>query len=141
MKLYITLTKRNLAVILAVIIAVFILLGQFSAVGATAIDGSTNLKRIEYLNRLSLEVDQTPNEVKDIIIPEDFSQVYQNYNKLQIKAGFNLENFKGKTATVYTYEFLQTAEKEVHLIVSKGKIIGGDIAETKVNGKMLSLKG
>ena len=140
MKLYLTLTKKNLSLILAAIIIFFILIGQFVTTSSGGIDGSTNAKRVEYLNGLSLKVNETAADIKDIVIPEKFSKVYKEYNKLQERAGFNLENFKGKPAKVYTYKLSDDSESEVHLIICNDKIIGGDIASIKIDGEMLPLK-
>ena len=83
MKLYFVFTRKNLAVILAVIIAVFILIGQFLSLESAGIDASTNAKRVLFLQGLGYEVDETATEIKDIVIPENFSAVYEKYNNLQ----------------------------------------------------------
>lgn len=140
MKLYFTFTKKSLGVILVSIIIVLILLGQFFTASAGGTDGSTNAKRIEYLSRLGLKVNETASDIKDVTVPQNFSSVYKNYNSLQKKAGFNLENYKGKSVKVYTYECLDNSETAVHIMVYDGKIIGGDIADTRIDGEMTPLK-
>ncbi len=140
MKLYFTFTKRNLAVILATVVIAFILLGQFLTVNSGGVDGSTNAKRIEYLSRLGLDLNETPTDVKEITIPQNFSKVYEKYNSLQKESGFNLKNYKGKKANVYTYSFWDNKENAVHLIVCEDRIIGGDIASLKIDGEMTGLK-
>ncbi len=137
MKLYITLNKKNLSIILASVIIIFILFGQFLSANSGGIDGSTNEKRIQYLSRLGLEVNQTAVKIKDITIPEKFSSEYQDYNLLQIKSGFNLKNHKGKSATVYTYKL--NDKEQVNLIILKDKIIGGDITELETTGRIKAL--
>ncbi len=138
MKFYFTLTKRNLAVMVAAAIIILILLGQFFTANASGIDGSTNAKRVEYLSRLGLAFNETPTEIKDIKIPETFSDVYEKYNTLQIEAGFNLKNHRGDTAKVYTYALLD--DSVVHLIICEDKVIGGDISSTKIDGTMKPLR-
>ncbi len=140
MKFYFILSKRNLAVILAVIIITLLLLSQFLSVNAGGIDGSTNAKRVNYLQSLGIKVDETATDIKDITIPENFSDVYENYNSLQMENGFNLKNFKGKPAKVYTYAIHGDGETVVHLIICSDEIIGGDIASLKIDGNMTGLK-
>lgn len=140
MKLYFVFTRKNLAVILAVIIAVFILIGQFLSLESAGIDASTNAKRVLFLQGLGYEVDETATEIKDIVIPENFSAVYEKYNNLQKQAGFDLKNYRGKNAKVYSYSLQNDTEKQIHLIVCEDRLIGGDVASLKLNGNMTGLK-
>ena len=72
MKLYVTLSKKNLAVALAMLIITLLLLSQFLSVNAGGIDGSTNAKRVDYLKTLGVEVNETATEIKEITIPQNF---------------------------------------------------------------------
>ena len=125
---------------MAVVIITLLLLGQFLSVKAGGIDGSTNAKRVSFLQSLGVEVDETADDIKDITIPENFSDVYEKYNLLQIENGFNLKNYKGKPAKVYTYTVKDDGETVVHLIICSDKIIGGDIASLKIDGNMTGLQ-
>ncbi len=138
MKLFVILNRKNLAIILCSLIIAFLLMGEFLSVGKSEIDGSTNALRVEYLKSLKIEPDDSEVFSKNIIIPQEFDEVYKQYNAIQKKAGFDLSRYKGKEATVYTY--LLSADKEIHLIVMDGVIIGGDIASVKLNGEMKPLK-
>lgn len=140
MKLYFVFTRKNLAVILAVIIAAFILIGQFLSLESVGVDASTNAKRVLFLEGLGYEVDETATEIKDIVIPENFSVVYEKYNNLQKEAGFDLKNYRGKNAKVYSYSLQNDTEQQIHLIVCEDKLIGGDVASLKLNGNMTGLK-
>ena len=140
MKLYFVFTRKNLAVILAVIIAAFILIGQFLSLESVGVDASTNAKRVLFLEGLGYEVDETATEIKDIVIPENFSAVYEKYNNLQKQAGFDLKNYRGKNAKVYSYSLQNDTEKQIHLIVCEDRLIGGDVASLKLNGNMTGLK-
>lgn len=139
MKFFITLSRRHLAVILAVLIIAFLIFGQLATAKAAPKNGETNALRVEYIKSLGFAPDDSGVTSKNIVIPEDFSKVYKEYNTLQKKAGFDLEDFKGKSATVYTYA-LSGDDRLVHIIVCDGKIIGGDVAETEIDGEMLPLK-
>lgn len=139
MKFFITLKRRHLAVILAVLIIGLLIFGQFFSAKASGIDGSTNAKRVEYIKSIGIEPDDTDVSSKEIVIPQSFSEVYKEYNRLQKKAGFDLSRYKGENAAVYTYG-ISGDDRQVHIIVCKDKIIGGDIADINVNGEMLPLK-
>ena len=89
---------------------------------------------------LGYEVDETATEIKDIVIPENFSAVYEKYNNLQKQAGFDLKNYRGKNAKVYSYSLQNDTEKQIHLIVCEDRLIGGDVASLKLNGNMTGLK-
>ncbi len=102
---------------------------------ASVIDGSTHEKRMIYARSLKLNVDEENSSSKETQIPESFSEVYKNYNELQKRAGFDLSDFKGEAVTVYTYSLLG-GKQNLTLIVHKGNIVGGDIADISVNGKM-----
>ncbi|MBQ6825817.1 MAG: DUF4830 domain-containing protein [Clostridia bacterium] len=137
MKIFLTLSKRSLAVILAVLLIVIILCAQYLSSTAAKIDGSTHAKRMTYLNSVKLFVDDSSFSKKEILIPETFSPTFESYNNLQKKSGFDLKKHKGKYATVYSYPLGRS--QTVNLIVLKGEIIGGDISENKAGGEIKGL--
>ena len=139
MKFFLILSKRSLAIILAAVIIFFIILAQFLSKKAERIDGSTNAARMLYLKSIKLAAEDENVTSKDIVIPQNFGEVYENYNNLQKEVGFDLSSYKGKSATIYTYE-LSGTKKQIHLIVCDGAIIGGDIADVKLGGNMYPLK-
>ena len=75
---------------------------------------------------------------KSVVIPRNFSEVYNKYNVLQREAGFDLLGYRGKQVMIYTYIIDQ--ENVVNLMVYKNKLIGGDIASLKIDGGMSALK-
>lgn len=135
--MYITLTKKRIAVILAALLLGFILAGQFLSVGANEIDLSTNQKRVQYINTLGVNLQSDDFTQKQVVIPHTFGKVYKNYNALQLKAGFDLENYRGKSVTIFTYNI--DSQTVVNLISYKNKLIGGDIASLKIDGQMTAL--
>ncbi len=139
MKLFFTITKGRLAVIFCSIVIIFIGFVWTSSLRVCAIDGSTHAKRMVYIQSLNVSVDESGYIFKQTTIPENFSDVYLNYNKLQKKGGFDLSDYKGKQVMVYTYPLTDSA-KNLTLIIYNGQIIGGDIAETKIGGKMTEIR-
>ena len=79
MRLFITLSKKSLCVILAGLIIAVILLGQFFTIEAGGIDGSTNAARVGYIEGLGVTVDDTAATSKEIVIPENFSGNRQRF--------------------------------------------------------------
>lgn len=136
--MYFLLTKKRIAVILAVLSLGLILAGQFLSVTAGETDISTNEKRVNYIHTLGVKLQSDSFTQKEVTIPQSFSKVYNNYNALQQKAGFNLLNYRGKCVVIYTYNI--DSQTVVNLIAYKGKLIGGDIASLKIDGQMTALK-
>lgn len=139
MKLFFTVTKKGLCVALSAVVILFLSATWTFSLKASEIDGSTHAKRMIYINSLGIAVDEDNYSSKETVIPTVFQDVYSEYNKLQKEAGFDLSPFKGKSVTVYSYP-VSGQEKNLTLIVCDGNIIGGDIAETSLNGKMLPLR-
>ena len=75
--------------------------------------------------------------VKTVTIPLVWSDVYENYNKLQLSADFDLRDYKGKAVQVYTYNC--DGERNVNLMIYNGRLIGGDVSETSLGGSMKAL--
>lgn len=84
-------------------------------------------------------------EVKNIVIPEVFGEVYENYNALQKEQGFDLSAYRGREAVSYTFPVVsvkgEIAENtDAHVIVCDGYIIGGDIASRALGGEMKGIR-
>lgn len=100
--------------------------------------------RLAFLQGFGHTCDGKSEEVKEITIPSEFSQVYINYNALQKLMGYNLENYKGQQATLYTYavtNYVGGEEVYAHLLVKDGCVIGGDIASLRIDGFMEGFGG
>lgn len=140
MRLFITLSKKSLCIILAALIIILILAGKFFSVKAAGIDGSTNEKRCNFIVGLGYQIDETPVNVKEITMPERFNDVYENYNSIQKNVGFNLADFKGESAVIYTYKSTDREDTVINIIVSGKYIIGGDISSVRIDGEMEPLE-
>ena len=97
-----------------------------------------------YLAALGWEVDPEPLEVRELVIPRQFSGVYADYVQLQKKQGFPIEQYGGMDAVRYTFRVRNypTGESEVvaDLVVSGQTVIAGDIQSTALDGFMVGLK-
>ena len=135
--MYITLTKKRLFLILCAIIAVFLIVTQVLSVKAERIMLNTNAERVAYIKSLNIDIISDEYRMKIVTIPKEFGKVYENYNKLQLSADFDLRDYKGKEVVVYTYNC--DGEKIVNLMIYKGRLIGGDVSEMSLNGSMKAL--
>ena len=145
------LNKRKLLIALllltVVIVAGIILLRSgneaASAPVSLAAVVKSNAQRVDYLRSLGWEVTEKPLETASVVIPKSFSDVYEDYNAIQTRQGFDLKDYGGLEAVRYTYEVLNhpgTADKVVaDIIVYRDKIIAGDVQSVTMGGFMNGL--
>lgn len=144
LKTYVTVSRKSLAAVFLITLIVIIVSGQFYAAGNTVLNAKTNAQRVSFIKSLGLLPDDNNCENKSVVIPDDFSDVYENYNEVQKSAGYDLSAYKGAKVTVYTYPVGRikqdnTDEYYVNLMVYKGRVIGGDISSRNFYGEMLPL--
>lgn len=139
--MYLTVTRKRVTTVILTVLLAGLVAGIFLKVGASGIDGSTAEARLAYIR--SLGCDASECREKEVTLPQKAEEVYAEYEKLQNKAGFKLAPYYGSRVTVYTYTSVSyplcSGETQLNLIVCRGRIIGGDISETALNGKMLPL--
>lgn len=101
-------------------------------------------EQLEFLKGYGWEVTAKSVEKADIIIPNPFDRVYENYNELQLKAGLDLRPYMGVRGVRYTYIVLNYPrdvgeEVRANVICIDGKPVGGDIMTVSIHGFMHSL--
>jgi len=101
--------------------------------------GETDAQRVEFLQGFGLETTGSPVDSREVTIPFEFDREYERYNGIQLDQGFDLSEFKGERAVRFTYEITNYpgyAEGVNHikanLLISQGRIIGGDVSNTDV---------
>ena len=102
-------------------------------------DGGTSEQRIEYIKSFGWDVSIAPTSIKEIRIPANFDEAYEQYNALQREQGFDLRKYRACYAYKYTYDILNYSEPSpvpicANIIVCDGKIIGADISSSEANG-------
>lgn len=123
--------------VVAILIFSFLL---FSAMYISfSIDSSSNTINIEYAKNMGWELLPSPVEISHFKIPVEFDSVYETYNSVQKKSGFDLEPFKGKSVTRYTYniqnhEMADSMNVFMGIIVFESRIIAADIYSTDMEG-------
>ncbi len=145
MKTYFNITKKGLFVMLSAFLCIGFICCEIAAVSNTDKNAITNADRLIFIRTLGFTVTDDSPVVKSVNIPEVFYDVYENYNILQKKAGYDLSLYKGCEVTIYTYKINppdnSTDNCVVNLIVYKDRIIGGDVSSVALGGFMLPLKG
>lgn len=144
--------KAILAVLIlaALLVAVILVAGAFgkstNTKEAAALSAvvKTNDQRVKYLNALGWEVETSPLEEQSVVIPREFSEVYQKYNDIQLAQGFDLSRFGGIEASRYTYNVLNYPNATGHvvadLLVYKNEVIAGDVQSNAFDGFMVGLR-
>lgn len=100
-------------------------------------------KNLKFLKEYGWVAEEDVVEIEEIIIPEVFDDVYNNYNDLQKQADLSLDAYKGKKAVRYTYRIKnypnESGEVRANVVCVKGKPVAGDIMTVRLDGFMHSL--
>ena len=133
-----------------VIIAVILLAGaheQHSSGKAQKHISESSLRneksRIAYLAENGWEVESPAVSEDTVVIPRTFSKVFENYNALQKKQGFDLSQYCGMEVKLYTYKVVNSEIGDnvlAMLYILNGSIIGGDVHSTDLDGFMCGIK-
>jgi hypothetical protein len=128
-----------MCLILAVLTKQSIETAKSNELNMKASDGD---ERIAYLSQFGWSVEEESAEVQEIIIPSEFDEVYENYNKLQLEQGFDLTKYMSKRVKKWTYTVTNYPGYEnkncirANMLISDGRVIGGDICSVELNGFM-----
>ncbi len=134
------------AVAVIALTAVILLIAGFAS-AKSLVKLDSEAARISYIENLGYTVKSVPPAVNNIIIPVEFSDIYENYNALQREAGFDLLQYRGEYAVTYSYDISNYTDANgdicdnvrITLILWNDYIIGGDIASTELGGFMTGL--
>lgn len=123
--------------------ALCLLAGNGDAQAASATIPTDEELCLTYLDTLGWETEG--NAVAErILLPETFGEEFQEYLALQTEGGFDLEAYRGKTITRYSFSVTNypTGEDGIlaDLLVLDGEIIGGELRSNALDGFMLPLK-
>ena len=108
------------------------------------IPGETSSQRVTFLAQYGWEVDEEPVEIRDVTIPEELDQVYEEYNKVQKAEGMDLAKIEEKTCRQWIYQVNNYPEEgtvRATVLVYEGQIIGGDISSTELDGFLCGFAG
>ena len=111
------------------------------------LSAETHKERMEFISQFGWQVDEEPVQVKEVIIPQEFDDVYTAYNDIQRSQGFDLTEFTGERAkcwtyTVKNYEGYENQECiQINIMVYDGQVIGGDVCSVELDGFMHGFSG
>ena len=122
--------------IAAVLIAITPLIQQIKTVSA-----GNESEIVKCITQYGWETDGVLIDSAVFKIPNPLSDVYDKYNEIQIKQGFDLSRFRGKTVKRYTYKILNhvnlgKGEVLCNILVYNDKMIAADIMTTAIDGFM-----
>jgi hypothetical protein len=112
--------------------------GSSSAVSAASgtvdFSGIATLEdRVGFVSQFGLKADPSSEECEEFRVPENFDRVIAGYNEIQRKQGLNIEKYKNKKVTRYTYALSDYKEGDaiVNLIVYKNTVVACDISSAE----------
>lgn len=112
--------------------------------GTEVYDLSTTEGRKMFLSELGWEIDADSESHKTVLIPQELSGVMQDYNKMQLKQGYDLTKHAGESCEQYIYPLSNYPSKGevvlVTLYIQGKEIIAADIHSTAMNGFMHGIK-
>ncbi len=114
-----------------------------SKVGGVNMRASNAEERIAFFSQFGWEISEDPLEVKEVVIPTEFDETYEEYNTLQKNQGLDLSKYKGKRVKLWSYEIknypgYENAYGVIHgnILVYEGVVIGADICSVELDGFM-----
>ena len=139
---------RAILIILFVVLTVAVLVFLSKDSENVSNDNKANLKasdhseRMSFISQFGWEVSEEPTEVREVIIPETFDEVYTKYNEIQLAQGFDLSSYKGVRVKRWTYAVKNYAGYEdqdcirINILICDGTVIGGDVCSVELDGFM-----
>ncbi|PKM71940.1 MAG: DUF4830 domain-containing protein [Firmicutes bacterium HGW-Firmicutes-16] len=132
----------TIAVLLCAVILSLGVGGSISS-GANSQKVKTNEDRVKFLENLGWEVNETPVDEKKVVIPKEFSDIYDTYNRMQLDQGYDLTQYRGMEAIIYTYTVTNytgySGNVVADLYVIANEVVGGDIHSLAIDGFMHGL--
>lgn len=103
----------------------------------------THEERLTFFSQFGWEIDEDPAQVKEVIIPAEFDETYEDYNDIQRQQNLDLEKYKGARVKMWSYDILNYPGYENtegiirgNILVYEGIVIGGDICSNELGGFM-----
>ena len=137
------------SVVIALSVSLVLILNCLGSVQSSNVSAEISLNAkseeeiLKFISYYGWEVDSQPAEVRDVIIPETFDEVYSDYNEIQLGQGFNLKKYSGQRVKRWTYivrNYPDTAPEDdyirINILVSDDVVIGGDVCSVKLDGFM-----
>lgn len=145
MNTYVTFTRKKLLVWLTTLVCAALICSEVYVAGNNNANATTNAERLNFIKSMGYTVKDSEPTAKYVTVPDVFSDVYNNYNTLQLQSGYDLSLYKGCTITIYTYTINPPSNYDgdcvVNIMVYDNRVIGGDVSSRALGGFMLPLGG
>lgn len=100
-------------------------------------------ERAAFFSQFGWDISEDPLEVKEVVIPTEFDETYEEYNALQKQQGLDLNRYKGKRVKFWSYEIrnypgYESSDGVIHgnILVYEGIVIGADVCSIELDGFM-----
>ena len=107
------------------------------------LDLNTLEGREAYLSSLGWEIDKNSESFRSVLVPQKLEGIMAQYNKIQLRQGFDLNAHLGESCRQYCYDVTNypggVGKVIVSLYLQNGQVIAGDVHSTAVNGFMHGL--
>lgn len=135
---------RHIA-LFVIIVTALVILANFTVNYLKGVFGSVSAEEAaDFLEGMGWELEAGSCKTDEIVIPKEFSEVYERYNALQLRQGYDLTKYKTDTVIRYTFKVKNLEGYEnalAHVLTKGGKIIGGDICSSDLSGIMTGFDG
>lgn len=135
---------RHIA-LFVIIVTALVILANFTVNYLKGVFGSVSAEEAaDFLEGMGWELETGSCKTDEIVIPKEFSEVYERYNALQLRQGYDLTKYKTDTVIRYTFKVKNLDGYEnalAHVLTKGGKIIGGDICSSDLSGIMTGFDG
>lgn len=129
----------------ALIIALIVFSVRCAVSGAGAEQNAkTPADIVKFLAGFGWEAETVPLSVKNVQIPVNFNEVYEQYNELQKKQGYDLSKYRSEYAVSYSFRINNhpsDGEVFANVLVIGGRVVGGDLCSYALNGFMTGFDG
>ena len=100
--------------------------------------------RCAYLAALGLRAEPTSEEIREVLLPEDFDALLEEYNCLQLAQGWDLHAAAGRRCLCCSYDLVGFPDWDGRVIATlylfRGRPIGGDLHTASADGFIRPLR-
>lgn len=108
-------------------------------IGTYSLSAENTEAQVSFLKQFGHTAVADSAESREVTIPAEFNDTYEEYNNLQKEIGLNLEKFKGKTALQVRFELENSDTKYAVLLICNEKVIGAHLTNGEYGQSNLPL--
>ena len=127
--------RRRAGALLALVLATLLCFVLLHACGSRP--ASDDERCAGYLTSLGWTIDREPVETLSLTLPKTLHEPYESYNELQLRQGYDLRPYGGKTLERRTYTVTNHPSGkpcQADLYLYNGEIVAGDVLCLGENG-------